>query len=496
MLSNKGKANMQQKKVIIIGSGVAGLATSIRLAQNGYQVEVFEANNYVGGKLTVIEQDGFRFDAGPSLFTLPKLMVELLDLCGKNTLDYFSYSRLPIICRYFYEDGTIINGYSKAAKFAIEVTKKTGEPPTHVWEHLKKAANLYKITAQIFLENSLHKPRTYLNLHTLKAVAQLHKIGVLQSMNNANEKAFVMPKVRQLFNRFATYNGSNPYEAPATLNIIPHLEHNIGAYFPKGGMHSITKILYRLATESGVTFHLNQKVTQIIVADKKVRGIKVGEDKHVADYVVSNMDIVPTYQKLLPNEKHPTKTLAQPKSSSALIFYWGIAKEFPNLELHNIFFSDNYRQEFEQIFKHKTITDDPTIYIHISSKYEPTDAPKGCENWFVMINVPANYGQDWDMLIQQAKKNIINKINRILAVDISPLITTEAMLDPRSIEAKTASHLGALYGSSSNNKLAAFLRHPNFSSEIKGLYFCGGSVHPGGGVPLCLLSAKIVANLL
>ncbi len=208
------------------------------------------------------------------------------------------------------------------------------------------------------------------------------------------------------------------------------------------------------------------------------------------------MDIYPTYKKLLPELKHPEKTLQQERSSSALIFYWGIRETFPELDLHNIFFSDDYRQEFKTIFEERQITDDPTIYINITSKDIPSDAPKGHENWFVMINAPGDYGQDWASLKEKARAVILKKLSDILKKPIEPLIATEYILDPVGIEANTSSYRGALYGAASNSRFAAFLRHPNFSRQIDNVYFCGGSVHPGGGIPLCLLSAKIVADMI
>ena len=186
--------------------------------------------------------------------------------------------------------------------------------------------------------------------------------------------------------------------------------------------------------------------------------------------------------------------MSQEKSSSALIFYWGIKQEFSALGLHNILFTENYKTEFDYIFNKKELYHDPTVYINITKKYCEADAPKGGENWFVMINVPHNAGQDWDKIIAEAKPIILNKISRNLGVAIEPLIEVEHLLEPRTIESRTQSHLGSLYGTSSNNRYSAFLRHPNFSSSIKNLYFCGGSVHPGGGIPLCLLSAKIVGD--
>lgn len=487
---------MQSKTIHIIGAGVAGLAVAIRLACKGHQVHIFEANDYPGGKLTAIQQDGFRFDAGPSLFTLPQLMVELLQLCHANNIETFAYTRLPITCRYFYEDSTVINGYADPKKFALEVYRKTGEHPRQVYQHLQKSQQIFQITAPVFLEKSLHKIRTYLSPTTLFSFLQLPRINAFQTMHQANAQQFKHPKVIQLFNRFATYNGSNPYKAPATLNVIPHLEHHKGAYFPIGGMHAITQTLYQLAQQQGVQFHLNTKVDRIIVKNKKAVGIIANKHSYDSDVVISNADVFATYRHLMPDQKAPEKTLQQPKSSSALVFYWGIGKVFPQLDLHNIFFSEDYQAEFEHIFQHKTIYDDPSIYLNITSKYQASDAPVGCENWFVMINVPNNSGQHWATLIPQSRQYILTKLSRMLQIDIASLIQTEHILDPRTIEQKTSSHLGALYGNSSNNRWAAFLRHPNFSNAIKNLYFCGGSVHPGGGIPLCLQSAKIVANMI
>ncbi|MCR9084828.1 MAG: phytoene desaturase, partial [Cyclobacteriaceae bacterium] len=209
-----------------------------------------------------------------------------------------------------------------------------------------------------------------------------------------------------------------------------------------------------------------------------------------------NMDMVNAYKSILRKQKQPKKLLEQPKSSSALIFYWGVKKEFQELGLHNILFSEDYQTEFEHIFKKGSIYEDPTVYINITSTHKSDDAPEGCMNWFTMINVPNNQGQDWDSLIQEARKNIISKVNRVLKTDLESLIEVEEILEPRTIESKTSSANGALYGNSSNNRFAAFLRHANYSSDIKNLYFCGGSVHPGGGIPLSLLSAKIMMGFV
>lgn len=497
MISHKPNHQMNHKKVAIIGAGIGGLATAVRLSVRGYDVQVFEANPYPGGKLTAFAHSGFRFDAGPSLFTLPHLVDELFEISGKNPRDYLEYVRLDEICRYFWEDGSRLTVPEDIGKFAKEAEKILGEPGENIRRYLADSRFKYEVLSGLFLEDSLHKFSTWFSTKALKGYLNLHKMGIFGTLNQANEKAFKTSKAIQLFNRYATYNGSDPYQTPATMSIIPHLEYNTGAFFPKNGMHDITLSLYQLAKDLGVVFHFNEKVCEIIVKDKKANGVRTSsglwED---FDAVVSNMDVTPTYRRLLPGHRHPDRTLDQPKSGSGLIFYWGVKKEFKELGLHNIFFSDDYKTEFEYQFSKNDIYEDPTIYLNITSKQQCADAPEGSENWFVLLNAPANHQQDWQEITQKARKNVITKLSRILGCDIAPLIVFEEILDPVMIELQTSSDKGALYGNSSNNKFAAFLRHANFSKNIQNLYFVGGSVHPGGGIPLALSSAKITAGLM
>jgi phytoene desaturase len=329
----------------------------------------------------------------------------------------------------------------------------------------------------------------------MKSMLQLYKAQLFKPMHAVNSAALGHPKLTQLFDRYATYNGSNPYKAPGTLTVIPTLEHRWGTFLPEGGMQRITDSLYELCCDLGVAFEFNAKVEEILTDNGRISGIKAVGKSIAHDLVVSNMDVYPTYNHLLKSEKMPKAIKNQERSSSALIFYWGIKREFRELGLHNILWSADYEEEFRMIFEEKNLHSDPTVYINITSKHLSGDAPPGCENWFVMVNAPHEAAQDWAALRQKMRAAIIAKINRVLGCDLAPLIITERVLDPPGIESQTSSHLGSLYGTSSNSRLSAFFRHPNFSQKIKNLYFCGGSVHPGGGIPLCLLSGKIVSEL-
>lgn len=484
-----------QPIAIIVGAGIAGIASALRLNKKGFKVHVFEANAYTGGKLHAKSLGNYRFDMGPSLFTMPHLVDELFHLYGENPKNYFNYHKKNLVCNYFWEDGTKFSVNADEEIFVNEASLFFEEDKFTIEKYLQKNKDKYNLTAKLFLENSLHKLKTYLSVDTIKAIFQMYKLDISKSLNQVNETYFSNPKLIQLFNRYATYNGSSPFQTPGIMSMIPHLEMHFGTFYPKNGMHEISQSLTRLAKDKGVQFHLSSPVEEIVIEGKSAKGIIVNGEFKKADIVVSNMDVFGSYQSLLKKAKQPTKTLKQERSSSALIFYWGIKKEFPELDLHNIFFTSNYKEEFKHIFTEKALYNDPTIYVNITSKEDKNDAPLGCENWFVMVNAPTHEGQDWESLKKEARKNIINKLNKILKVDLENLIEEEMIWDPSGIEKDTNSHQGSLYGAASNNKFAAFLRHPNFSKQYNNLFFCGGSVHPGGGIPLCLLSAKIVSDL-
>lgn len=484
-------------KAIIIGAGIAGLASAIRLSVQGFEVTVFEKNNYPGGKLSNLELNGYHFDSGPSLFTQPQNIEELFVLAGEPIAEYFQYRQLPVLCNYFYEDGTTLTAYADKETLAKELCDKLGETADSVRDYLAVSKKIYRNIGQIFLNFSLHKMRTLFSAPIFRALATVRWSYLFRSMHRVNTGYFKNPKTIQLFNRYATFNGSSPYKAPGMLTLIPHLEYNEGSFYPKGGMISITNALYQLAVKKGVRFHFNTPVQRIIHNEKKVEGVVVNGENLFANIVVSNMDVFFTYQQLLGNQHAAQKILKQERSSSALIFYWGIKKEFPQLGLHNIFFAADYKAEFDHLFRLKKMYDDPTVYINITGKCEPgLQAPEGRENWFVMVNAPANTGQDWNNYRSKYRAAIIARLNRLLQTDIEPLIEVEEVLDPVLIEADTASYMGSLYGTSSNSRMAAFLRHPNFTDDIRGLYFVGGSVHPGGGIPLCLKSAKIMSEMV
>lgn len=478
-------------KVAIVGAGTGGLASAIRLAKLGYEVSVFEANDFVGGKVNEQWLGDYRFDMGPSVFTEPALIEELITLCGKD-LSIFSYRQLEESCRYFFADGQQVIVPSGMDQTAKTFESAFGENRQRTQRFLNRLSKNYQALYPVFISASLHRRNQWMNHGIWKAISRIPFYSMSTSMTAVNRRIFKNPKSAQLLNRMATYNGSSPYRTPGLLNIISHLEFNEGPAMPIGGMVQISKTLHQLCLELGVTFYLSERVEEILHAANKVKGIRTVHREMDCDIVVSNMDVHFTYERLLKGLHEPKKILRQEKSSSAIVFYWGIKKSVKELGVHNIFFAQDYQAEFESIFETKTRYEDPTIYIHITSKVEKGDAPDGAENWFVMVNAPINVGQDWDVFVAETRRTCIEKLSSALKLDIESLIEIESINEPRKIESVYFGKQGSIYGNSSNSAFSAFYRHPNFSKTLKGLYFAGVTVHPGGGIPLALNSAKIV----
>lgn len=483
--------------MIVVGAGIAGIATAIRLAASGHKVLVVESSPTYGGKLNEISGNGFRFDAGPSLFTMPWLVEDLLSIKQPaTTLEPFKFIRLDPICKYFYPDGSVFNAAANEGQLASDLAQQFGENENQVKKYLKNIQKVYQITAPVFLEKSLHRASSWLSKSTFWGILNLWRVDMMRTMHRANASVFKNPKTVQLFDRYATYNGSNPYSAPATLKVIPSLEIHGGAYLPEKGMRSIADALYHKALELGVEFLFNAHVGQINRKNNNITGITLSNGETLdASVVISNIDVKTTYSKLL-QVAIPEKIKKAENSSSALVFYWGINTTLPQLDVHNIFFSADYQAEFSHLFQNSNFYQDPTVYVHISSRKCPEDAPEGCDNLFVMVNAPFHRGQNWEELTIHIRQIILKRLNETLNIDIAQHIVFEETLTPEDIEMRTGSLHGSLYGASSNSLMSAFNRQANFSSKYKGLYFCGGSVHPGGGIPLCLQSAKIVSELI
>lgn len=481
------------KQALVIGSGVGGLATAIRMRAKGYEVHVYEKNSYPGGKLTVVEAAGFRFDAGPSVFTLPHLVTELFELAGKQPEDYFTYVRHPVSARYFWNDGTVFDAPADKAKFIEAAARKFDEPREHIARYLADSERKFRIIQPVFLEKSVHRTKNYFSKDYIKSYPYLPGLDIFRSLNRTNKRFIRHPKLVQVLDKFASYIGSDPYRTPGIMSLLPHLEITEGIYFPKNGMHDITQSLYRLATDIGVCFHFGSPVEKIMTEGKQAKGIVSGGKFIKSDVIFSGTDAHFTHHQLLKAKKLPA-AVTQERSSSVVVFYWGMNKQFEALDLHNMFYSDDYASEFNGIFKSGKVIEDASVYIHRSCEIVKQDAPEGMENWFVMVMVPSDPILVNSEVIAEIRNNTLAKLGRLLKTNLEQHIVFEDHLSPGLIEQKTNSYRGALHGISGHSPFSFFRRQSNFSSTYKNLYFVGGSTHPGGGIPLCLYSAKIATE--
>ncbi len=481
----------------VIGGGLGGIAAAIRLAAAGRRVTLFEQSETLGGKANTTTINGYRFDTGPSLLTLPEVFDDLFQSAGRERRDYIEFIPLSPLTGYFFDDGSRIRS-DFIEPFTDTLYEEMGIPKNQTRDFFAYARRIYNIAGKVFLNNSLHELSTYRSREVLSSLMKIWKIDPLRTMHQGISSFFSDPRIVQLFCRYGTYNGSDPYQAPGTMNNIAFVEHGLGGYAVSGGIYAIVTGMERLAQELGVVIRTGCRVERILLKDRRVCGVTAGGENHLAEVVISNSDVLPLYETLL---KDPSAPLARryrklAPSTSGIVFYWGMDRNFDEMGVHSIFFSSDYPKEFHEIHQKKQIPEDPTVYVNITSKVTPSDAPPGGENWFVLINAPVHDGRDWNTEIPRLRDKVIGRVSAALGRDISGSIRCEGTLTPADIELNTGSSRGSLYGISSNSRSAAFLRHPNRSRRFPGLYLCGGSVHPGGGMPLAVLSGKIVSDLV
>jgi len=488
---------MGTKSVLVIGGGLGSLSAAIRLAKAGLRVILFEKNPTLGGKMSEYRQSGFRWDTGPSLLTMPFVVEEIFKSVGQKRSDYLNFLALEPLCRYFFSDYTKLDASSDRKKMLLALSKFSPSQQQGYLDFIKYAGKIFNTAAEIFLFTPIHEMKKLFKAQNIPLLFKLSRIDPFRNVNQAVSCFFSDQRLVQLFNRYATYNGSDPFKAPATLNIIPYVENELGGYYIQGGMYQLVKALEKLARQLGVEIFTSSKVDKIKQINKKITGLIVQGRFISADYVVCGADVVETFNSLLDNfgDQRDKLNSLEP-SLSGMVFLWGVTRTFPSLAHHNILFSSDYRREFSQIFDDHQAPDDPTIYIAISSKSDPSDAPAASENWFILLNMPyLHKKQNWHDERLRMKEIVLQKLLRY-GLDISSHIQYEKCITPYDFYESFASNRGSIYGLSSNSRFTAFRRPANRSRLIKGLYFVGGSTHPGGGIPLVLLSGKIVAELI
>ncbi|MGI8316439.1 phytoene desaturase family protein [Halobacillus mangrovi] len=491
---------MKQKTAIVVGAGLGGMSAAIRLTADGYNVKLIEKNSNLGGKLNRREGEGFTFDTGPSILTMPWVLEQLFESVHRRLEDYITVERVEPQWRTFFEDGTQLDVTSDLPTMLEEMAKVTERPNRKLTDFLSYSQDMYALCMKSFYKYSIEDLKDLKSHHKLKELLQMDPMSTVAK---STHKHFDNKYLEQLFNFFVMYVGSNPYSSPAILNQLVYVQLGLGIHYVKGGMYQIAEAMGRLMDELRVEVQLNTPVKQFVVEGDSVIGVETEDGTvHEADVVVSNLEAIPAYRRLAPNTskvKKETKNLEKKfdPTVSGLVLLLGTDKKFENLKHHNFFFSEDPEKEFKQIFDQGKPADDPTIYIGISARSDETQAPAGKDNLFVLTHVPPLSNKkrkpiDWD----QYRETVLNKLERMGMTGLRDSIEFEYRFTPEDLESLYGPNGGSIYGIAADKKTNGGFKVPSKSQVYNGLYFVGGSTHPGGGVPMVTLSGQLTADLI
>lgn len=493
---------MQQhttKPLVIVGGGLGGLAAAIRLQHAGHQVRIVEKNERVGGKMNLVEADGYRFDTGPSLFTMPWVVRDLFRSVGRDADAVLDIQPVDPVCRYRWPDGTRFDHRASLSELVGEITRLEPRDAGGLFRFLAWSERIYRATAEPFLLAPFEGLRNFVTPRFLRDAPALDP---LHTLHQANQRFFRSPYLRQVFDRYATYNGSSPYRTPATFAIIPYIEFAEGGWYLRGGMYELARALEALARELGVEIELNAEVVQVCIDNGIVTGVQLADGRVLAaDRVVVNADALHALRHLVAPEYrrrwHNRRIERAEPSCSGFVLLLGVDRNYAQLAHHNIFFSRDYPAEFRAIFDLQVPAPDPTIYIALTARSDPQHAPPGHLNLFVLVNAPATSARfDWQREAQGYRNLIIRKLERLGLDNVNEHIRYEHRITPADFADRYRGWRGALYGPSSNSTFSAFLRPPLRSPDVRQLYFVGGAAHPGGGIPLVLLGGRALAQMI
>lgn len=488
------KGRLMKGEIVVIGGGLGGLSAAIHLASAGLPVRLIEQRPTLGGKAGEIRREGFRWDTGPSVLTLPFILEQIFTSSGESLSDYLTLLPVSPLTEYRFPDGRRLRLWRDPERMRAELDR-WGPELWHRWERfLRYARRLYENAAPLFLETPIHSLSHLLRQPAFWRIRNLLlPIDPFRSMHAAAQKYLRDPALVQIADRYATYNGSDPFRAPATLNLISWVENGLGVYYIQGGIYRLVEALTTLAQKKGVIIHTEEKVLALHHSRGRIQAVETDKATYPAQAVVSAVDVRLTYERLL-RSPLPYLLRRNEPSLSGIVFLWGVQIQ-SDMGHHTIFFSRDYRQEFEEIFRKKELPSDPTIYVAITSKTDAAHAPIGAENWFILVNAPPSSGPWKPQMTEKLRQHLYERFAQNIPGFSSAKVVVEEVLTPDYWES-LGSVYGSLYGSASNGLFSAFLRPANRSRRFRGLYFAGGAAHPGGGIPLVLLSGRHAAQLL
>jgi len=489
------------RRVVVIGAGLGGMTAAIQLARAGYSVDLLEKNGNVGGKLNIHREAGFSFDLGPSIFTLPHIFRPVFEGDGRKLEDYIHLDRVDPQWRNFFEDGTVVDLWENAAAMRQQLDLLGPGAVEDYASFREYSRRQYKIVERGYFREGLDTFWQFVKFYGLRNAKGLDYTG---TMAGGIAKRVRDPYLRDIFEYFIKYVGSSAYDAPGFMNLMPNIQLEFGLWYVSGGLYELAKAFERRMQETNVRVHLDHRVTEIVKRKDKVSGVVAqaadGSSMRLdADYVISNMEVVPASEQLL---REPPRRMRRLKrfepSCSGIVLHLGLDRTYPQLAHHNFFYSADQKRHFHRVFREKLLPDDPTIYLVAPTRTDPSQAPAGCDNIKILPHIP--YRNDEHPYTREdcvvLKERCLDKLERMGLTDLRKHIVVEDFWTPFDIEEKYLSNRGSIYGVVSNMRKNFAFKAPKRSPDYDNLFFVGGSVNPGGGMPMVTLCGQHVAQMV
>jgi diapolycopene oxygenase len=485
------------KTVAVIGSGLGGISAALSLALEGYKVRVFEKNEKIGGKLNTLTEHGYTFDLGPSILTLPHIFARTFEKAGRKMADYVDIVPIRPHWRNFFEDGKVIDLYPEPERMDAECAK-AGEPPENLRRFLDYSGRLYDLVNRGYFEQGLDTSEEFKSFYGLAAFP---KFDLFRSMHGSVARHFRTGYFRDIFDFFIKYVGSSAYRAPAFMNCLPTIQFRYDLWYVMGGMYGLARGLEKLMRELGIEINLNAETKDILLTNDRSRatGIRLADGTEIAsDHVISNMEVIPTLGKLLHESFQSLEKLEKKlePACSGLVIDLGLDCKFEQLAHHNFFFAGSQKKHFHDVFQKKVLPEDPTLYVVAASRTDPAVAPDGCDGLKILPHIPH---LDPERPLTQEdyvalKDRVLDKMERMGCRGLRDHIVVEHFWTPYDIERNYYSNRGSIYGVVSDRFKNLAFKAPKQLERYRNLFFTGGSVNPGGGMPMVFLCGQQVAR--
>lgn len=483
------------KTAVIIGAGIGGITTSIYLARQGFQVTVYEKNSTPGGRCGQLNREGHRFDSGATIYLMPEIYRKIFETLNITPEDAFDSKPLPTLYKIFFENGPDLAFTPDKEKLGAQLERIEKGSAEKAYKLINDGYKNFQLATDHLLGRNFYR---LLDFITLKNAVLLLKLKTYIRHTRYVKRFFRNDNLRMAFTFQNIYVGQDPYKAPALFSMLAAAELTEGSLFPVGGMFAVTQKLLSLAQESGVRFVYNEPVVKILTAGRKAEAVVLGNGSTIrAGVIVANADLPYVYKELLPDKKISDSINRMQYSCSAIVMHWGLKKTYSELEHHNVFLSESYKDNLRKIFRDKSLSSNPSFYIHAPARTDATAAPEGQDSLTVII--PCGHLDDanstnWNELKNQARASVLSRLKKAGLTDVEENIKFEICFLPQTWKNLYNLTLGSTFGLGHNIFQMGYFRPKNRHKKYKNLYFAGGSTHPGNGIPLVLLSARLTSE--